>query len=43
MSDCGLIKKVRFGVKILGKGIERINYPLHLEVTDASKNVIKQI
>lgn len=41
--DCGLVKKVKYGVKVLGKGFENIDYPLHLEVSDASANVIKLI
>ncbi len=28
--DCGLAKKVKYGIKILGKGLNLINYPLHL-------------
>ena len=43
LHDVGLVKKVRSGVKILGKGLERIDYAIHVEVTDASKNVIKRI
>ena len=38
-----IVKKVEFGVKILGKGADRINYPLHFEVTDASKTAIDYI
>ena len=41
--DCGLVKKVRYGVKVLGRGYEKIDYPLHLEVSDASANAIKLI
>lgn len=37
------MKKVKYGVKVLGKGMEKIDYPLHLEVTDASSTVIKGI
>lgn len=39
----GLAKKIKYGVKILGKGSERINYPLHIEVSDASKTVIQAV
>lgn len=46
----GLAKKVKYGVKILGKvrvlvsqGIDQLNFPLNLEVTDASKSVIQKI
>lgn len=43
LNDCGLVKKVKYGVKVLGKGIDRINYPIKIEVTDASAPVIKRI
>lgn len=37
------MKNVKYGVKILGKGLEKIDYPLNLEVSDASKMVIQKI
>lgn len=43
LKDVGLTKKIKWGVKVLGKGIEEFNYPINLEVTDASANVIKKI
>ena len=27
--DAGVVKKVRFGVKLLGKGSQKIDYPLN--------------
>lgn len=36
----GIVKDVRYGIKVLGKGLEKIDYPLNLEVSDASKTVI---
>ena len=41
--DCGIIKNVKFGVKILARGADRITYPLNFEVTDASKTAIHYI
>jgi ribosomal protein L15 len=28
--EAGLVKKVKYGVKLLGKGLEKIDYPLNL-------------
>lgn len=39
----GIFHSAKFGVKILGKGLEKLNIPLHLEVSDASEEVIKKI
>jgi len=43
--NCGAIAKVREGVKLLGKGQEKIPYlpPINVEVSDASKNAISKI
>lgn len=41
--EAGLVKKVKYGVKVLGKGMEKIDYPINLEVSDASKTVIQKI
>ena len=43
MQDVGLAKKVKYGIKILGKGIDELDQPLNLEITDASASVIEKI
>ena len=43
LQDVGLAKKIKYGVKILGKGLDELDYPLHLEVSDASSSVIKKV
>jgi ribosomal protein L15 len=41
--QAGIVKNVKYGVKVLGKGSEKIDYPVKLEVSDASKTVIKKL
>ena len=41
--DAGIVKKVQFGVKLLGKGAHKIDYPLNFELTDASKTAIQYV
>ncbi len=43
LQDAGIVKKVEWGVKVLGLGAEKIDYPINLEVTDASKAAIEKI
>jgi len=43
---CGALSKVKYGVKVLGKGAEELStlgYPIHLEITDASQTVINAV
>lgn len=43
---CGALNKIKYGVKVLGKGAEQLQelgIPIHLEVTDASKTVIDAV
>jgi len=40
---CGLTTRLRAGVKLLGKGSDRIKVPLHVEVSRASKSSIAAI
>ena len=35
------MKKVKFGVKLLAKGADRVDCPLQFELTDASKTAIQ--
>ena len=37
LNDVGIAKKIKSGVKVLGKGAEKLDYPIFLEVSDASK------
>lgn len=43
LHTAGAFGTAKFGVKILGRGVEKINQPLKLEVTDASKSVIDAV
>lgn len=40
---CGIITKVKEGVKLLSTGKEKVTTPIHLEVSRASKEAIKAI
>lgn len=44
--ECGALSKIRFGVKVLGKGAEELatlGVPLHLEVSNASQSAIDAV
>lgn len=44
--NAGALTKIKYGVKVLGKGAEKLSelgYPLHLEVSDASQTVIDAV
>ena len=46
MKDAGVISKIKDGVKILAKGVDRfreLNVPLNLEITDASSAAVEAI
>jgi len=43
MYHAGMFSKVKYGVKLLGRGAEAINIPIHLEVSDASQTVVDAI
>mmetsp|Transcript_40449 Transcript_40449/g.35902 ORF Transcript_40449/g.35902 Transcript_40449/m.35902 type:complete len:292 (+) Transcript_40449:90-965(+) len=38
-----VVPKCKYGIKILARGAHELNYPLHLEVSDASEEAIKAI
>lgn len=39
----GVFNSAKYGVKILGKGLNKLNVPLDLHVTDASESVITKV
>lgn len=41
--DCGIISRVKDGIKLLAKGKARFTHPIHLEVTCASGSAIKTV
>ncbi|EGR30685.1 ribosomal protein, putative [Ichthyophthirius multifiliis] len=43
MFDAGLFHSAKYGIKIVGRGLNFIDRPLNLEVSDASESVIKAI
>ena len=43
MYDCGIFKRIEYGVKVLARGVHKLDtlkHPLHLEVNDASQAAI---
>lgn len=38
-----VFKRARYGVKILARGADDLDFPLHLEVSDASETAINAI
>jgi len=43
LHDAGVFGTAKFGVKLIGRGLETIDRPLHFEVSDASESVIAAI
>lgn len=46
LQDCGCVHSIKYGVKLLSKGAEKIKelgVPLHLELSDASLSAIETI
>jgi len=41
--ECGMISRVKGGVKLLAQGSEKFTTPIHLEVSNASKGAINAI
>lgn len=41
--EAGMFSTTQYGVKLLARGVERIDRPLHFEVTDASKTAISAV
>jgi large subunit ribosomal protein L15 len=43
LKEAGAFRRVKYGVKILGRGAEDLNIPLKFEVSDASEDAIEAI
>jgi len=43
LRDCGAFRKIKYGVKVLSKGAHNLDFPLKLEVSDASESAINAI
>lgn len=43
LHEAGVFNTATFGVKILARGAENLNFPLNIQVTDASEGAIKAI
>ena len=43
MKEAGIFHSATYGIKLIGRGINYIDRPIHIEVSDASENVIKAI
>jgi ribosomal protein L15 len=46
LKDAGVISKIKDGVKVLAKGVDRfreLNVPVNLEITDASLAAVEAI
>lgn len=41
--DTGAFRRIRYGVKVLGRGADQLDFSLDLEVSDASKETIEAI
>ena len=43
MFESGIYSRIKHGVKLLARGLDKIDRPLHLEVTDASKKAVEAV
>ena len=43
MFEAGISSRIKYGVKLLAGGLEKIERPLHLEVTDASLKAVEAV
>jgi len=43
LKEAGAFRRVKYGVKILGRGAEKLNIPLRFEVSDATEDAIEAI
>ena len=41
--EAGVFSSIKTGIKLLGRGLQLIDRPLHLEVADASKSVVDAV
>lgn len=41
--EAGVFSRIKHGIKLLSRGLEKIDRPLHFEVTDASKSAIDAV